>query len=521
MYFCDWCGSLDPSDDGELYKLCRICDGNPCTSCEEIIRLNLQIADAKEKLEILLHKRREIKLERNNKHDLMKNLLPMEIVIHIFELCVAPDPDYYELYSPMTLAAVCQHWRKFIESRPSLWKYIQLFLSKSTSNFNLHVLTKHIACSGQLPLSIEIRLLKEASEEDDEEDVEEEEDENDEDEDGYQYDIYGSNGRGNGDESDEENDTELLSTPIIEALSSCSHRWEVFNCDITKRVWKRLRRRVDSALGTACLKTLRLCSWGWTPHGLRTFLTHAEPMFISEATTVSKPRPTSVGLSHMTPEYLNIDWSGVKHITDSVVPLDITFDLFDLAHKMVDCTIHVDIIRKRLQNFKVHTYPVLTSLHIYFQKYPELASHFFRLMNLPSLRDIIVDMEERELPIGDLNEFLQRASRCLRTITLDNIAGESDNSISKNLISLFKSVPLLEELTINTMPTRYDPEASRPMARKKPLLCIKIVDYFTQRGARHLLNRGRDLLLKRKREGMVIDLYRHKLDLLSGMVNKF
>ncbi|KAF8902235.1 hypothetical protein CPB84DRAFT_875285 [Gymnopilus junonius] len=87
---------------------------------------------------------------------------------------------------------------------PALWTYIRLFISKITSDVNLHIFTKHIRCSGQMPLSIIIRLSKE------------EDGEGDDENESHGQNFYGF-----------DDDEELLPLPFIEALSSCSDRWEV------------------------------------------------------------------------------------------------------------------------------------------------------------------------------------------------------------------------------------------------------------------------------------------------------
>ncbi|KAF8902243.1 hypothetical protein CPB84DRAFT_875427 [Gymnopilus junonius] len=205
MRRCDNCGSLNSSlDEGDL---CNIYNGVPCATCKQLSLLNLQIAEAKDHMEKLLHERRRMKSERNRDHDLLNACLPPEITARIFELYVAPtsEPNHSKRVpsSPMILVAVCQAWRDLAERTPSLWVSVRINLTKDTKDASLQTLTRHIRCSGSHHLFIQIRLLE--------------------------------------DETRTNADIGAIYAAFLDTLSTCSKRWQVLDCDITKEFWERLR----------------------------------------------------------------------------------------------------------------------------------------------------------------------------------------------------------------------------------------------------------------------------------------
>ncbi|KAF8902238.1 hypothetical protein CPB84DRAFT_1776276, partial [Gymnopilus junonius] len=417
MRRCDKCGSLDiqvaPSDNEEQYRPCDIRNGDPCISCRELSCVNLQISNVKDQLEKLLYKRRKLKTERNHEHDLM-NSLPMELISYIFEFYVADMSTDNQWGSPMILSAVCQAWRKLVESTPVLWTYIQIFLSKSTVRINVDILTNHIHHSGRLPLSIKIR-------------AEETKD-----------DIYARM------------DIESRFTPFVEELCSCSDRWEVFDCEVVNGItWRRLRQHIDGALGAPILKTLRL----WSPLS-QPYLMHGES---TSPSALSKPCPTSVSFRHMIPQYFDIDWSCVKRATATNIPGAAIFNVFALAEQATNCTFHVidDISSNDTLNAKT-THSMITHLTVAFES---SSSHtpmirLFMFATLPSLQKLSVNLFFKLLPVDMLARFLKKSACPLRSLTLDNVGtkGYDDSYNSNVLINLFKAAPLLQDLAINCYP---------------------------------------------------------------------
>ena len=106
-------------------------------------------------------KRYDIKRKINRYHSLIVRQLPPDVTSTIFEFCL-PDFTNKQLSSstkedisiPLSLGAICSHWRDIAWSTPSLWS--SLVVRVTSKHFAPDLAQEWLARSGQLPLSIRI-----------------------------------------------------------------------------------------------------------------------------------------------------------------------------------------------------------------------------------------------------------------------------------------------------------------------------------------------------------------------------
>lgn len=138
----------------KAFKTCTMSDGKPCPSCQRYM-------DIDERINKLLAQKRELLVEINRHHDIVSRL-PPEIGSKIFECYLE---DYFRLteahdvflcthprFSPLTLGAVCQTWRRIAWSSPQLWTHVQV-IRKDINGTDREVLQQWLSRSRQLPLS--------------------------------------------------------------------------------------------------------------------------------------------------------------------------------------------------------------------------------------------------------------------------------------------------------------------------------------------------------------------------------
>ena len=107
-------------------------------------------------------KRHELKREINQFHSPIIHKLPSGIMSIIFEFCL---PDFADLDPPssglgvcipLSLGAVCKHWREIAWSTPTLWSSIVIRVERNNPDLQTAIVREWLARSGQLPLSIRI-----------------------------------------------------------------------------------------------------------------------------------------------------------------------------------------------------------------------------------------------------------------------------------------------------------------------------------------------------------------------------
>jgi len=135
---------------------CQLCDGAPCEACSELADIETQI-EQHPRLRDLHEKHRVARSKRNYNHNRLIHQLPLEIVSFIFNLCLSPRSSdgsrFVPENFPFTLSAVCQAWRAFALSTPSLWSNP---ISINVDTPNVAHISHRLMYSSSIPISIRL-----------------------------------------------------------------------------------------------------------------------------------------------------------------------------------------------------------------------------------------------------------------------------------------------------------------------------------------------------------------------------
>lgn len=135
--------------------------GSRCTRCIRVQELE--------------HELRVLKANINEDHDLLRQL-PLEIIDLIFTLCLPPCPTLDNYDKPASwcnegtvyqlnfiqhfrLGSICRLWRTILYSDPRYWNVFYLSLTTTSRPSCVAVFEEWIGRSGDLPLSIHIKML--------------------------------------------------------------------------------------------------------------------------------------------------------------------------------------------------------------------------------------------------------------------------------------------------------------------------------------------------------------------------
>jgi F-box-like len=123
-----------------------------------------ELAELDALLERLTLKRYDLKRKINRFHSPIVRQLPPDVMSTIFEFCL---PDFTDdqllymkkdLFTPLSLGAICSYWRDIAWSTPSLWSSLVVRdpSTKHDPDMVTGIAQEWLARSGHLPLSIHI-----------------------------------------------------------------------------------------------------------------------------------------------------------------------------------------------------------------------------------------------------------------------------------------------------------------------------------------------------------------------------
>ncbi|KIM42471.1 hypothetical protein M413DRAFT_27218 [Hebeloma cylindrosporum] len=131
---------------------CCALDGKPCIACTEDIKLENKIKEHEKLIEKIHVKRRALRTVMNRNHDHLLHKLPPEIASQIFIQYAYSQPSTsHKEYSPFTLGAVCQEWRRLAWATPELW--CSLAIENDYDDLP-QLVAEWLERSGSLPLTI-------------------------------------------------------------------------------------------------------------------------------------------------------------------------------------------------------------------------------------------------------------------------------------------------------------------------------------------------------------------------------
>ncbi|KDR85890.1 hypothetical protein GALMADRAFT_235027 [Galerina marginata CBS 339.88] len=408
MARCAYCGDSDKPNVFKPYDLgCWISSGEACPSCVGIYQLESQIQEAKQALDLMFQRHYEMKRQINRSHDPMAGRLPPEIVLIIFQFCM-PDIrrdtqglwkfSSKEIATPLTLGAVCQHWRYVAWSTPELWTVIKVDLDASHLRLQCHLARDWLSRSGsQLPLSIRIFASRS----------------------GQRLKHPGS---------------AKIAREFIHTLNRYSDRWRLLDLSIPPYLFPTF---CGDSLASSILRTLQLEAIPQYAPG-ENFKFNRQKV---------KLKPEVVFLSDLPLRAVNIEWDNVTQVKLQGLPPRDCFRLLKRALQLKDCTFY-DIGLDRAGNHPTATDTIshsqLTVLDVSSQY---TLDPFFTRVAFPALEELSYDtmQEGYNISITTLISLIKRSSSRLRKLRIEDITVDQIA-----LISLLEVVPFLWQLEIVT-----------------------------------------------------------------------
>ncbi len=381
----------------ELYQAaannppCQYCDGTPCGPCIELADIETQIEVIHSRLRDLHEKHRAARSKRNHVHNRLIHQLPLEIVSHIFTLCLPPSLGHCLSKSegfPFTLSGVCCAWRVLALSTPSLW-------SSSIQAVNINTPVAHInhrlMHSGSLPISLRLysKIPRRATNTDD-------------------------------------------STEVMNLIKKNLYRTDSLCLNLSDEHINKFSSSTGCPSSMPLLQELHV-------HGRTT------PWGSSELKlSTTPPRPQTVYVNSYYANLIDLDWDGVSYLTLQDTTIQCSLVLLSMAKRLVNFTLNI-IDREDSQLILSNAPIVHHSIRHLALEEGETANTIFSFSTMTSLDTLsIMDFTEF-LPLSPrFVAFLRRSSCPLRCLEL----GFTDHFPADALIDVLSELPALQELSL-------------------------------------------------------------------------
>ncbi|KAF9483110.1 hypothetical protein BDN70DRAFT_990593 [Pholiota conissans] len=167
---CQYC-QCPRSTENEY--ICQPTDADACVACQRVAELDAKLERMREAIADLERERRRWKVQVNANHDKLTWRVPPEIVASILKFSLPENVTTLNLQyvtsmstlgAPLVLSAVSRRWRDIAHSTPQLWTDVPLHLVESNYHSLPTLATDWMNKSGQCPLSINICVPKNETE---------------------------------------------------------------------------------------------------------------------------------------------------------------------------------------------------------------------------------------------------------------------------------------------------------------------------------------------------------------------
>ena len=385
---------------------CTISEGGPCSACKEREAIRDQIKQLEKEITQLEAKHHALGSRINAIHDPFIHKFPPEIGSHIFCLFL-PTLDFKDTCrwleaeafpGVLRLGAVCRKWRQLAWATPDLWDTLDVRISlpmkHSLAESLPGLLREWLSRSGIRPLTIFFHHSG-CSEES---------------EDSSSFDEF----------SDKSTAETLDSATdlVIQVISLHSGRWRNLHLDVGADILERL----CGSMQPDQLLYLDLDI-------------NEESLPMQKFVMKSKPFPTQLKLTNVSPTSIDIGWDNITHANLSFVNTKECLELLRRVHALEHC----------LENFWDHSTDNLgtTTLHRRLRSLNSsyTGTRFLEVINVPSLEEWIHNTQGDSLPVAAMVSLLKRSGCCLNILNLQNILSPPDN------LSLL--MPSLERLKLH------------------------------------------------------------------------
>ncbi|PPQ84834.1 hypothetical protein CVT25_015129 [Psilocybe cyanescens] len=397
-----------------LVKPPHSCDtscGDPCTRYTEIEAEESKTAEPGDSLAQHLARYHGMIKRVDLLYDPIVERFPLEIITTIFGLCLPKqrrallpqdllDGKIDNAGALFALGAVCKTWRQIIWSTPHFWSHIYIPIHPSNIENTITFVKDWIDRTGQMPLSLAVYFSQE---------------------DGFQDEDY-----------------EWLSKvkPLSAIVNATSSRWECLDLKLPPRLLNLFSGSPSNLL------ELRVSNIGFPPEEDDDGEVESASFIVHSA---SKPRPTYAMIDSVPLQSIDILWDNVTRVLLKECKMEECFELLRLAPKLMECMF--GFIRADDESILVPvSHHNLKVLKLFFPKDPDITAAFFDGFTLPELEVLNIQSFNEILPAENLISLIRRSSCRLYSLEIKAVLEE------QNLLSLFRAVPSLEQLTLSPSP---------------------------------------------------------------------
>ncbi|KAJ3513059.1 hypothetical protein NLJ89_g3164 [Agrocybe chaxingu] len=369
----------------------------------------------------LVKRRAPLKSRINQMNSPINNILPPEILSHIFTFCL-PDFSAFDTRKrdmrnnpmPLLLGSICQHWRDIAWATPALWNTFSLYIAGQDLETLTRLTEQWLMRSGDLPLHIRLSCEPKTS-------------------------AHGCNIMTCADQV-------IL---LVAALNTHASRWRELDIRIPTYFFDMFH---TDLLGRSMLEYLYIDP----PDGQSN---SAETLHL-----VSTPSLKRLHLSSVYLASVQVQWDSVTDIYASAFYLDECLEIFQRAPQLVSAAFPFIIggdetyvlCESRL------TLPALKHLRLGHERGVSISSLLDKI-SLPALEELSYDGSEKTLEVSPFVSLLTRSACPLRILTLTSSPVDEEN-----IIKLLSKVPSLKKLSIIT--TIFETYA--PIMSPRVLACI-------------------------------------------------
>jgi len=404
---------------------CQHCDGAPCGPCVELADIETRIEDLHSRLRDLHEKHRAARSNRNNVHNRSMLQLPLEIVSHIFVLCLQPLNLCFSKSEgfPFTIIAVCRAWRVLALSTPSLWSSSAVNISTPDVGHINHRLMH----SGSLPISLHL------------------------------YSMISRRGTPN-------------TTEVLNLIKKNLYRTRTLCLDLFDEHINEFSSTSGCPSSMPLLQELHV-------HG-RIVIEGSSELKLS----TTPPRPQTVYVDSYFANDIVLDWSGVSNLTLQDTTIKVSLGLLSMAKRLVDLTLNILAMETwQLGLYSSNTPIVHHSIRHLALEGGVTAHVIFSFSTMTSLDTLsILNLTELSPKFA---AFLRRSSCALRCLRLEF----TEYFSADQLIDVLSETPALQELslfdgyhretTIDSLLERLSLTPSRSSENGIFLPCLRSFEY--------------------------------------------
>ena len=377
-----------------------------CNHCRDAVEKGCDPWDELSELEALSERLRlrryNLKGKINRFHSSIIRQLPPDVTSTIFDFCLPDLTENHDQLSsftkedlsiPLSLGAICNHWRNIAWSTPSLWSSLVVRVKRNhDADILAGIAQEWLARSGRLPLSI--RIFSE---------------------------YHGSN----------------KISALADIINLYSARWSDLDLYIPVSCYQHFHATDNHA---PILKSIRFRSSAY--FGMMTNF------------QLTCPRLERACLSSLSLYGSNIQWDNLTHLTLHRMSIVRSLRILRETPRLVFCKVLDSYSRFVEPNIGLSGTPFITPLRSLQLLITSHAEHFLNNLIAPHLEEFTSSLPNYYDPskMEDINSFLRRSTCSLRSFSIIFIIFPP---YFEGFMGLLQTMPSINTLIISTATTKY------------------------------------------------------------------